>query len=159
MCCMRNCNASKMNARISDYMPESSLIGWARGAIKFRKNFAANCTCQGHGQKTFLCSIMLAYHPHRHDYKRVASRINSVMGYLLREASNSPDMVRYTPWYSVSHTHTHICAIPHLVTYCAIIVRYHTKTSTNEFCVTIITGFVRYAKYLCWASKLRGLRI
>ena len=62
-------------------------------------------------------------------------------------------MVRYPPlWYLVSHRH--ICAIPHFATYRAIIVRYPTKTSTEEFCDTIAASIARYEKYRYWASKL-----
>ena len=60
-------------------------------------------------------------------------------------------MVRYPPWYLVLHRH--ICAIPHFATYCAIIVRCPTKTSTKTVCDTIATSIARYEKYRCWASK------
>ena len=63
-------------------------------------------------------------------------------------------MVRYPPWYLVSHRH--VCAIPHFATYRAIIVRYSTKTSTKEFCDTIAGSIARYEKYRYWASKDGG---
>ena len=66
-------------------------------------------------------------------------------------------MVRYPPWYLVSHRH--ICAIPHFATYRAIIVRYLTKTSTKEFCDTIAASIARYEKYRCWASKGIGVAV
>ena len=55
------------------------------------------------------------------------------------------------PWYLVSHRH--ICAIPRIATYRAIIVRYSIKASTKEFCDTFAA---RYEKYRCWASKKTG---
>ena len=64
---------------------------------------------------------------------------------------HSPKMVRYPPWYLVSHKH--ICAIPHFATYRAMIVRYPIKTSTKEVCDTIARSIARYEEYRCWASK------
>ena len=72
---------------------------------------------------------------------------------LLGEVSTAPKWCDTPPppWHLVSHRH--ICAIPHLATYRAIIVRYPTKTSTKEFCDTIAASIARYEKYRCWASK------
>ena len=57
--------------------------------------------------------------------------------------------------------HRHNCAIPHLATYRATIVRQppppqQKKTSTKEFCDTIATSIARYEKYRYWASKLEA---
>ena len=70
---------------------------------------------------------------------------------LFQGGLHSPKMVRYPPWYLVSHRH--ICAIPHFAIYRSIIVRYPTKTSTKEFCDTIAASIARYEKYRYWASK------
>ena len=50
-------------------------------------------------------------------------------------------------------SHRHICAIPHFATYRAILVRYPTRSSTKEFCDTIVASIARYEKYRYWASK------
>ena len=71
--------------------------------------------------------------------------------YSFREVSTPPKWCDTPPWYLVSHRH--ICAIPHFATYRAILVRYPMKTSTKEFCDTIIASIARYAKYRCWPSK------
>ena len=61
-------------------------------------------------------------------------------------------MVRYPLWV-LSFIQAHLCDT-HFATYRAIIVRYPIKTSTKEFCDTIIASIARYEKYRCWASKL-----
>ena len=49
--------------------------------------------------------------------------IPHIARYLLREVSTPPNgAIPPTPWYLVSHRH--ICAMPHVATYRAIIVRY-----------------------------------
>ena len=73
---------------------------------------------------------------------------------LFREVSSSPKWCDTPPWYLVSHRH--ICAIPHFATYCAVIVRYPTKTSTKELCDTIAASTPRYEKHRYWASKHPG---
>ena len=78
---------------------------------------------------------------------------------LFRGGQHSPKMVRYPPWYLVSHRH--VSAIPPFAAYRAVLLRCPIKTSTKSFCDTIATSIARYEKYRCWASKaeppFRGL--
>ena len=75
----------------------------------------------------------------------------------LREVSSPPKWCDAPPppWYLVSHRHS--CAIPHLATYRAIIVRYPIKQA-RKILVAILSLQVsyraRYEKYRCWASKV-----
>ena len=79
----------------------------------------------------------------------------NIARYFFREVSTPPKWCDTPLWYLVSHRH--ICAIPRFATYRAIIVRYPTKTSTNEFCDTIAASIARYGKYRYWASKMLSL--
>ena len=96
-------------------------------------------------------SLMAPYRAILRYYRCDFPAISHIARYFLREVSTPPIMLRYPPWYLVSHKH--ICAIPHFATYRAIIVRYPIKRSTREFCDTIATSIARYGKYRCWASK------
>ena len=62
-------------------------------------------------------------------------------------------MVRYPP---LLLSFTQVCAIPHVATNRAIIVRYPIETSTKLFlfCDAIAASIARYEKYRCWASKI-----
>ena len=50
-------------------------------------------------------------------------------------------------WYF--HLHRHSCAIPHFVTYCAIVALHPIKTCTKELHDTVTTKIERYEKHRC----------